>query len=530
MRASGHPDQLEIIGTLRDEIGTAITDAVVNLSPFGEGNTPVPWHTIGPCSAEQWSDRTIVRFAVATDSSGTFCVAARLPLTNATIRAEYSGSAQHDRALLDVRWNEQQHPVAISFDPRPERIDLDAPRVAVSARVAPLPAHAEGGLRLTLTDERGVPLAFALTGSNGDAHFDLTTDSLDAPGIGALTIAFAGSAGLAPAQTTTTITRSVRVVLTAIDQTSRWSHPRRASVQVRVDSSRGVVPRGGVEALLDHNPIGTGTVIDGTADIALMIRPDADAPTRSIVLRYRPDSTFYDPGEPLPISLTIAAPSLGLRAVPVALGVLLAAWLLYGWGRPRRRRREQNRQPALRGTPSVDIVGRSAGSDLWTGRVVDAHEGIPIVGALARVYAPTFVGFETLIETQSDADGRFRFRLQTSTGSLRLSIGAPYHATVERGLPPASDMVVALASRKRLLLDRLAQWARQAGRPWHRDPEPTPQHIAAVSASGEGDVPGAKQVARWAIAMERAVFGPEPVDPCRDKAVRELDPEKQAPH
>jgi len=136
-----------------------------------------------------------------------------------------------------------------------------------------------------------------------------------------------------------------------------------------------------------------------------------------------------------------------------------------------------------------------------------------------RVVAPTFVDQDTVVNTRADDVGAFGFSLHSDCVNLRLVIDAAYHAQIERSLPPASDMLVSLVSRRRLLLDRLLKWARQAGRPWDRDPAPTPQHIANVALERGGGA-----VARWAKRVESGAFGPEPVDERLDKEVRELEP------
>jgi hypothetical protein len=514
---------LQIAGSLRDEAGSAIPDALLVVTPMADTSATIPWRSVGRCSEDGSSGAGTFDHAVTTDASGAFCIVGTLARSEALFRVVYAGGPLHEGTRSDILWNARQQPLSVAFAPRPERIDLDAPRVLVFARVTTPPGSSGKGLRLVLTGEDGQDLASAQTDASGFAHFDVPSAALSGPGMGNLTASFSGTDDLAPAHTTATVTRSVRVRLTAHENEVRGDPARGLTVQVRADSSRGAVPTGAVEATLDHELVGVGAVVDGSADVVLTYRPTRDTPHRTVQLRYRPDAPFYEQAGSIAVAVTAVAPSPWLRAVPVVLAAAVAGWLVRGWWRPRRREREKTPRPTLRGESSVDVVRPSPARDQWTGRVVDAHDGSPIAGARVRVVVPSFVDLDVVVDTRTDASGAFDFRIHTAEKDLRLLVESSYHAEVERPLPPASEMVVALASRRRLLLDRLVRWARRGGKPWHQEPDPTPGHVIRVARGHRGDA-----VAVWAERVERGAYGPDPVDQRLEKEVRDLEPRGQA--
>jgi hypothetical protein len=523
VRASGPRDQLQVAGTLRDEAGSAIPDALLVVTPMADSSAAIPWRSVGRCSEEGSSGAGTIDHTVTTDTSGAFCLVGALARGEALLRVVYAGGPLHEGTRTDILWNARQQPLSIAFVPRPERVDLDAPRVLVFARASAPPGSSSEGLRLVLTGENGQDLASTLSDASGSAHFDFPSTALDGPGMGNLTASFSGTDDLAAAHTTATITRSVRVRLTAREDEVRGDPSRGLTVQVRADSSRGPVPTGAVEATLDHEVVGAGAVVDGSADVVLTYRPTRDTAPRTVLLRYRPDAPFYEQAGSIPVTVTAVAPSPWLRAVPIALAIVVAGWLVRGWWRPRRREREKTPQPTLRGESSVDIVRPSPARDRWTGKVVDAHDGSPIADARVRVVVPSFVDLDVVVDARTDASGAFDFTVHTAEKDLRLLVESPYHAEVERPLPPASEMVVALASRRRLLLDRLVRWARRGGKPWHQEPDPTPGHVIRVARGHRGDA-----VAVWAERVERGAYGPDPVDQRLEKEVRDLEPRGQA--
>jgi len=98
-----------------------------------------------------------------------------------------------------------------------------------------------------------------------------------------------------------------------------------------------------------------------------------------------------------------------------------------------------------------------------------------------------------------------------------MSAEGPLHARLVQPLPAAGELSIALVLRRRALLGRLVQWAKRAGTPFDVRPEPTPGHVR--KAAGDDF-----QTARWADAVERAVFGQGPVDARAEREIERMAP------
>jgi hypothetical protein len=158
----------------------------------------------------------------------------------------------------------------------------------------------------------------------------------------------------------------------------------------------------------------------------------------------------------------------------------------------------------------------------WTGRIIDAHDGAPIPGAIVQISLPSLVARDVGASTRSDERGSFVLP-PLSGGPLpegaRLRVSARLHTEVERALPPEGRVDVAMISRRRVLLRRLVRWARAMGAPWNRNAEPTPREIVNVALRR-----GEPQTARWAEGVETAAFGSTDVDVRLEAALRGQEP------
>lgn len=522
VRASGPGSRIQVSGTLRDETGTPVPDALMVLRAMADDLVSVPWEALGSCAEDgPLVSGSRAELTVTTDAMGAFCLIAALRRDEAVVRTVYGGGPLHEGTRSDVQWNAQQRPVSVRFSPRPERIDLDAARAIVFARAITAPGTSPRGLKLDLAGDDDRVVATAVTDDTGAAHFDFPTSSLTGPGIGALRLRFAGQADLAPATATATVTRTVRVRLSTEGMEVRGDPVRGIPVRIAATTSRGPVNGGTVEATLAQDVIGAGSVVDGYSDVMLTFRPRREDPTYGVTFRYRSDAPYYEQSGTLRISVVAEQPSPWLRAVPIVIVAAVAAWLLRGWWRPKRRERRPTPRAAVTGQPSLAVLGPSGSRELWSGRVVDAHDGGGIRAARVRVIVPTFVELDVVQEVEADEDGRFEFVVRSSEKELRLRVESTYHASFEKQLPPPSHMVVALVSRRRALLERLVKWARGAGKPWHREPDATPAHVAQVARAryrrGE-------PVAEWAERVQQGAFGPDPVDERLEQEVNELEP------
>jgi hypothetical protein len=98
-----------------------------------------------------------------------------------------------------------------------------------------------------------------------------------------------------------------------------------------------------------------------------------------------------------------------------------------------------------------------------------------------------------------------------------MAVEAPLHARLVQPLPPPGELSVALVLRRRALLGRLVTWARGRGRPFDVKPEPTPGHVRRAAADDF-------TTARWADAIERAVFGGGEVDARMENEIERMAP------
>jgi len=64
------------------------------------------------------------------------------------------------------------------------------------------------------------------------------------------------------------------------------------------------------------------------------------------------------------------------------------------------------------------------------------------------------------------------------------------------------------------------KWARRRGPPFDARPEPTPGHVRRAAGAELA-------TARWADAVERAVFGPGEIDARTEHEIDRLAPEEQ---
>ena len=209
--------------------------------------------------------------------------------------------------------------------------------------------------------------------------------------------------------------------------------------------------------------------------------------------------------------------------------MLRGAWL------PRLGRvaREQRKTAPVVDQHPLEVVRTKRSDEGWSGRVVDAHDGAPLEGALVAIVIPSFPGSEDRtgkgIEVVTDETGRFALEHAPLAGKALLQVRAPWHATFEQPLPAPSELSVPMVARRRRLLDRLVAWAAREWGPWQGSREPTPDQIAARARLARGKLGGerAGEVEAWARAVEWTAFGPAGVDETAERSVTSLEPSKR---
>lgn len=165
----------------------------------------------------------------------------------------------------------------------------------------------------------------------------------------------------------------------------------------------------------------------------------------------------------------------------------------------------------------MHVIRAAPSAEGWTGEVVDAHDGLVVVGARVAIERPTFDVAQTLVSATTDAHGEFILPHVDAREGDTLVAEAPLHASLRQPAPPSGEVSIALVMRKRALLDRLVAWARRRGRPFDSPPEATPGHVRRAAGADFA-------VARWADAVERAAFGGGTVDARVEADVERLEP------
>lgn len=524
LHATGPAHEVVLRGVLRDEVGAPIRGAAVVLQRLADSGQPQPWQSIEACSGHDGVPGPHQDHPVVTDDAGQFCARAMLAGTSATVRALFGGDALHEGTQADVRWDAARLPVTLRFSPRPDRINLDAASVNFFALLHGPDDDALGGRVVHLVDDRGKALQQRTTDGAGQVHFDVPTLQLGEPGIGSIGLRFDGTPDLMSAQATAAVTRVMGVRLVATQPVWRGDPRQGLALGFTATTARGPAQGGLVEVRGARGVVGSAAVRDGHAEVFVRFEPHDSERKAELSALYVADAPYYEAHAPVPVVVEVTNRSVWLRLVPLALGSVVALWLLRGWRRPKRRALAPLQQASVAGVAVVEVLGPSADASTWEGRIIDAHDGSPIEHASVRVVAPGFVELDVLASVRTGDDGCFKLKVKSSQRELRLQVEAPLHQTIDQALPAASQMVVALVSRRRALLERLVQWASRAGRPWHELPEPTPGHVARVA--GRQRIPS-ESVRQWAEQVQRRAYGPEPVDAAAERQTQALEPSGQ---
>jgi hypothetical protein len=527
-------DGITVRGELVDDAGVAIAVAPLVVKAFAESGAQIPAPPWAPCDARS---RRGVRTAdgVVTDERGVFCVRAATAAAGVTVR--YDGSDAYDGGEVRANVETAQGPLAgvvLRFEPTVDTVDLDRETVPVSGSLrigrsdAPGEPPKREGLTVVLEDERGTVLAETKTGGDGRARFEIPTKGLAGPGPGELRLRFAGSDGLSKATAAQPVVRQVEAKL-SLAATPEGSSDEDIAIDVDVTSSRGPIEAGVVEAVRDGASVGAGQVKGGKARVLAAVGTERST-TVPITLRYVPSAPWVRPGPELTTEVKIAGAGVWRQIALAALVVGVAAWVVAGWRRakPKPRREDEAGAPPPSGRAGVQVIGRAPSAGGWRGVVVDAHEGTPVSGARLSIVVPSFQGDGVIARALTDEHGAFSFE-PTTARDARLVVDAELHSRYEQALPPPSALHVALVTRRRALLDRLVRWARHQGSPFDGPSEPTPGHVrrAAVRLEMQEGERWAV-VEKWAARVEDAAFGPEPVGPTEEEAVKAAEPSAAA--
>jgi hypothetical protein len=469
-----------------------------------------------------------------TDEGGRFCVRARLVPDRHLTHLSWRGSNLVDGADADLAFDLSRQALVLRFDPTPRVVSLDTPKLTLEAAALVEDdgtTQAKPGIALVFANEKSDQLGRAVTDSSGRARFVVDSARLGPPGRGSLNVSFAGDAQTAFGVHVAEIERRVKVTLRvpAAEKGELKAQVPEDGIALAVDvaSTTGPVAEGGVEARIGEAVVGAAPVERGIARLTLTFT--AQGSEALVRLRYVPSAPWYEAlGEPT-VKVPIRGPGLLAKAPILLAGLAVLAFFLVG--RVASKGNKPEPAPAIVnadvervGKPRLDVVRPAARGEVgWRGTVVDAHEGTAIGGARVWVERGTFEGRLVLASVASDAHGAFELPpIEGIVGDEQMAVEAPLHARLVQPLPSPGVLSVALLLRRRALLARLVGWARKRGRPFDVKPEPTPGHVRRSAADDF-------QTARWADAVERAVFGGGDVDARMEGEIERMAPPEPRP-
>lgn len=518
--------ELEVKGVVKDDTGRPIGHAPVRLRLLDrDGGAYLPLLSADACPPSP-SLREMRGFpghpdeyVLDTDENGAFC--ARLPgETSGVFELTFTDTTgYYDPARRALTIDHSRLGVELAFVAPPSSFPLETSRhqLSLEVRLRPLPE-----VRPEL------PVELSIAGRSFRQHVvvrageatpvQLPSTALGAPGPFELLARYGGSSRFQPAEAKVRATATARAVLSLVSPPEPGRPEEKIALRVAVGSIAGAVPSGSVEARLNDETVGIAQVRDGIAELSL--RFETTRRSIPVVLYYLASEPWWLAAEPIEVTVQTLPPGNKSRWVWLLGLVVIGAWLLSGWRRPRPTARRALPPPnAPLPEPALHLLDSEDSSGARTGQVIDAHERTPIPGASVTLVQRSFEGERELERVVTDANGAFRLSPLVDTGGVWLIVKARWHSTLERPIPPAGRLKIELVTRRRQLLARLVSWAQRRGSPWRGAGEPTPGHVAQI-ASRERQL----AISEWARAVEAAAYGPDPVDETVERAVLAREP------
>ena len=519
--ASVHQGSSEVHARLLDDAGHPVAGVELQIKPVA-----APTWTARECRAHtaELGPNADGAYLAHSDGSGGLCAHFEGLAEHAEFELSFSDpNGFYASATRHVIADSATRSVEMAFSPAPTVLALERDAQVLSLVTRPVPPLAAGEtatlLRISLSVKRGAgpphQLGEAAIELGNSAEFRVPSQALGAPGSVEISAEFPGSVSTRAAHTSAHVTCTARAVLSLAEPVAP-SHPEAGvRVRVRVDSVAGPVPSGSVEARSGSASLGSARVTAGSAELNVQL-DESLAKARPLELRYVADSPWWLPAQALAVELPILPPSPWRRIAWVAGVLALGAWLLASWQRPRRLERGAPivLRPTLRAPVDVIEVGDAASG--WHGRVVDAHDGSAIEGAVLSVRLPAFDGQGVLCTTRSAGGGVFAIDAIALPGpGAALEVRAPWHTPIAEPMPPTGHLLLSLVSRRRTILGRFVAWTRGDAE-WGPAHEPTPGEVARRA--------GRPEVAAWAKAIDEAAFGPDPLSETKEQAVVAREP------
>jgi hypothetical protein len=505
----GADGSFEVRAQLLDDAGSALADAEVGIQATSARNV-----TITACGAAPARGGRQLG-SVQSDATGRVCVRVVGAPRNGSLELTFAGSTVHLPAKAVIALQPAPSKTGLAFESPSLELDLDQDELRLKLQLSGAAADEPMvPIEVSLHDGgRTLPLRATEWSRTGDfLSFSIDARSLGLPGPARLVARRTGAEPSARAEAV-----ALRVASVQLSAEVLGGESGTARVVVSAVSRAGPVPSGWVEASLGGGEsIGSAPFSGAVAQLEL-----APPASGAVSLHYRSDDPWWRPGEPLSLSLH-AAPTRSPRRWPwLVLLAPIGYICLRSLQRPALRQAPPRALPKPRGT-IVAAPAPAAAPHGWTGSIIDAHDGHPIVGAHVEAILPSFRGTDANTVAVV-ADERGWFELPALQDPLpegaRLRVWAPLHSDVERPLPPQGRVNVALTSRRRAVLRRLVRWARTLGTPWVRGGEPTPGEIADTAMRRNDP-----RTARWAEDVQAAVFGEAPVDAALEASLRAAEP------
>jgi hypothetical protein len=531
---------LIVSGSLRDDTGRPLAGAVLTLHARGNDAKPAELPAGIPCSPLAEADKVPqggpTERSLRTDRSGRFCVdfaadadgrfggAPEPPLD---IELRYTdGRALFDAALRRVAVERNRRGVELRFVDPPSTLDLDAPhaRVEIGARAEPAVSAGSATLPLVLyarSEERERVVAQVPCRLGATAMFSVPTSELGAPGPVDLVARFSGTDSFQPAETVRRVSRIARVTL-SLGRPAEPSDPESGiALDLAVGSSRGAVGSGSVEARLLGETVGIAKVESGTARVVARFARRAEK-TAALTLHYLPSEPWWTASSPLRVEVTLA-PRSHWGSLAWLLGfVAIAAGLLRSWRRPTRTPRSASSAPKPR-TAAVVVVEADEHSAGWRGVVRDAHDDAPVSDAQVAIVTEEPEGSRVVARTTTDEAGEFELPDVTTGAETRFVVTARWHAALKVKLPPHGRLEIDLVTRRRQLVARFVAWSAREGHGMKGRLEPTPGDVRDA-----GRRVHRPDIVEWANAVEKAAYGPEPVDEPVERRVLDHEPPERS--
>jgi hypothetical protein len=505
----------EVRGRVVDDLGQPIGAAEIALA-LSEGPEPTG---VRACDGFAPPSRSGPEWRLQTDGEGAFCMRVDSVPSGARGSLRFQGTPFFAPFDANFPLQAQRQAVRLVFDAPVIEAVLDRPSFVTWVSAEPVKGAGYGTtLRVTITHvpREGAPAELATLDLQVGARtrLEVPSKTLGAPGMGELVAEQRGTWAVSPSKASVVFRRVAAVTLSVAGEIGPVARGDAAELAVGAGSVMGAAPSGWVEATIDGRAAGVGPVEHGVAHVTLRIE-DGGRPTYDVQLRYISGDPWWLPGEPLRVQIPVTSPS-PLRALPWLVAVVaIAYWVVRTWRRPGRSLRSEVKA-VPKGRADLELVEAGPPGTGWHGTVFDAHDGLPVAGANLQVLVPTFDGEGLASAGTTTVEGHFvlpPFKGATSANA-RLRVVAMYHSTLVRKLPQPGRVIISVTSRRRAMLERLVSWARAMGRPWMRDPEPTPADIARTAA-----LQGNPSVERWARSLEEAAYGPSQPDEPREREI-----------